>query len=74
MRMQKNQADVDDLATTSEELRVSPYMGMSEYVHKKCTCCERSADQFDCQGYKLRNSYRQSHLSVVACTVVYQLR
>lgn len=38
---------------------VDPYMGTSESVREKCSCCERPAAEFDFQGYKFRNSYRQ---------------
>ncbi|UYW73763.1 hypothetical protein OFY05_21165 [Pseudocitrobacter faecalis] len=38
---------------------VSPWMAKPEHVQGICSCCQRPAEEFGFQGYKLLNSYRQ---------------
>lgn len=46
---------------------VKPYMAAPENIQKKCSCCERPAEVFGFQGYRIINSYRQSVIHCPQC-------
>lgn len=46
---------------------VTPYMAIPENVQEKCSCCERPAKEFEHQGYRQLNSYKQHVIHCPPC-------